>query len=239
MATAPSRSAHSTSTGEIEELLASWRRHMVAQRMSPATLSTYSTSVGQLARFLAAEGMPTSPMAITPRARRGVHHRPPRALEAGDSSQPLPGGERVLSMAGRRGRDPRVADGPDEAAQAARPTPASPSSRRAATVARGVRRTRALPTSRRGDLADLHGHGSTARRAPRVEARRHRPGSRCPDRRYRSRARTVWSPIPTIRVRLPLPVTGPIQAPLCPEVRRGLALEEGGPPRVGARGACP
>jgi site-specific recombinase XerD len=65
MATAPSRSAHSTSTGEIEELLASWRRHMVAQRMSPATLSTYSTSVGQLARFLAAEGMPTSPMAIT------------------------------------------------------------------------------------------------------------------------------------------------------------------------------
>ncbi len=37
---------------------------MTAQRMSPATLSTYSTSVGQLARFLAERGMPTSPDAI-------------------------------------------------------------------------------------------------------------------------------------------------------------------------------
>jgi site-specific recombinase XerD len=57
--------AHSTGTGEIEALLASWRRHMIAQRMSPATLSTYSTSVVQLARFLAAQGMPLSPEAIT------------------------------------------------------------------------------------------------------------------------------------------------------------------------------
>lgn len=57
--------ADDTTTDEIAGLLASWRRHMTAQRMSPATLSTYSTSVGQLARFLAEQGMPTSPAAIT------------------------------------------------------------------------------------------------------------------------------------------------------------------------------
>jgi site-specific recombinase XerD len=53
-----------TATGELDGLLGSWRRHMTAQRMSPATLSTYSTSVGQLTRFLAANGMPTSPAGI-------------------------------------------------------------------------------------------------------------------------------------------------------------------------------
>ena len=57
--------AHSTVQGELGELLASWRRHLTAQRMSPATLSTYSAAVGQLARFLAAQRMPTSPPAIT------------------------------------------------------------------------------------------------------------------------------------------------------------------------------
>jgi site-specific recombinase XerD len=58
-------SSHSTAVDELGGLLASWQRHMTAQRMSKATLSTYSTSVGQLARFLATHGMPTSPAGIT------------------------------------------------------------------------------------------------------------------------------------------------------------------------------
>ncbi len=57
--------ANDTATAELDDLIASWRRHLVAQRMSPATLSTYGTSVRQLARFLAERGMPTSPSAIT------------------------------------------------------------------------------------------------------------------------------------------------------------------------------
>ena len=60
-------SPHSTASlpgSELEDLLASWRRHLVAQRLSPATLSTYSTSVTQLAGFLSDRGMPTSPASI-------------------------------------------------------------------------------------------------------------------------------------------------------------------------------
>ncbi len=56
--------AHHTATTELDDLIASWRRHLTARRMSPATLSTYSTSVRQLARFLAERGMPTSPAAL-------------------------------------------------------------------------------------------------------------------------------------------------------------------------------
>lgn len=56
---------HHTGTAELDDLIASWRRHLTAQRMSPATLSTYSTSTRQLARFLADRGMPTAPSAIT------------------------------------------------------------------------------------------------------------------------------------------------------------------------------
>ncbi len=56
---------HHTASPELDDLIASWRRHLVAQRMSPATLSTYSTSVRQLGRFLAGQGMPTTPTAIT------------------------------------------------------------------------------------------------------------------------------------------------------------------------------
>jgi hypothetical protein len=54
-----------TATDDLGDLLASWRRHMTAQRISPAMLSTYSTSVGQPASFLAAQGMPTSPASAT------------------------------------------------------------------------------------------------------------------------------------------------------------------------------
>lgn len=56
---------HHTAATELDNLNASWRRHLVAQRMSPATLSTYGTSVRQLARFLAEHGMPTSAVAVT------------------------------------------------------------------------------------------------------------------------------------------------------------------------------
>jgi site-specific recombinase XerD len=59
MRSAPTGAAYSTVPGELGELLASWRRHLRAQRISPATISTYSTAVGQLARFLDRQGMPT------------------------------------------------------------------------------------------------------------------------------------------------------------------------------------
>lgn len=69
MATKPIRAAHHTATApasdELAALVASWRRHLVAGRMSPATISTYTTAVGQLATFLAAQGMPSAPAAIT------------------------------------------------------------------------------------------------------------------------------------------------------------------------------
>jgi hypothetical protein len=35
--------AHHTATSELDDLIASWRQHLIAQRMSPATVSTYST----------------------------------------------------------------------------------------------------------------------------------------------------------------------------------------------------
>lgn len=65
MAPITTDSGHHTAASELVDLVVSWRRHMVAQRMSPATLSTYATSVRQLAGFLEANGMPTAPAAIT------------------------------------------------------------------------------------------------------------------------------------------------------------------------------
>lgn len=65
MVTARIDAAHSTVPGELGELLTSWRRHLRAQRISPATISTYSTAVGQLAAFLERRGMPTAPGAIS------------------------------------------------------------------------------------------------------------------------------------------------------------------------------
>jgi site-specific recombinase XerD len=56
--------AHSTVPGDLGELVASWRRHLRAQRISPATISTYSTAVGQLGAFLERQGMPTSAAGI-------------------------------------------------------------------------------------------------------------------------------------------------------------------------------
>ena len=55
---------HSTAATELDGLLESWRRHLRAQRISPATISTYSTAVGQLTRFLVRQGMPTTPAAV-------------------------------------------------------------------------------------------------------------------------------------------------------------------------------
>jgi site-specific recombinase XerD len=50
---------------ELDALVASWLRHLKAQRMSPATLQTYGASARQLSRFLADRGMPTAPTSIT------------------------------------------------------------------------------------------------------------------------------------------------------------------------------
>lgn len=51
-------------TAELDELIASWRRHLRAQRASPATIATYATAARQLATFLAAQGMPTTAAGI-------------------------------------------------------------------------------------------------------------------------------------------------------------------------------
>jgi hypothetical protein len=51
-------STDDTATSELASLLASWRRHLAAQRMSLATLSTYSAAVRGLDGFLADQGMP-------------------------------------------------------------------------------------------------------------------------------------------------------------------------------------
>lgn len=64
MGPSPTGVAHSTVPGELGELLGSWRRHLRAQRISPATISTYGTAVAQLARFLEHQGMPTAPPTI-------------------------------------------------------------------------------------------------------------------------------------------------------------------------------
>ncbi len=64
MPAAPTESRHSTATTELDGLLESWRRHLRAQRISPATIATYSTAVGQLTRFLEAQGMPLAPAAV-------------------------------------------------------------------------------------------------------------------------------------------------------------------------------
>ena len=48
----------------LDELIASWRRHLRAQRMSPATISTYAAAVRQLAAFLRDNGMPSAPGSI-------------------------------------------------------------------------------------------------------------------------------------------------------------------------------
>jgi site-specific recombinase XerD len=65
--TAIPTTGHDTSSAELDELetlVDSWRRHLRAQRMSPATLLTYTTAVRQLARFLRTNGMPTAVAAI-------------------------------------------------------------------------------------------------------------------------------------------------------------------------------
>jgi len=60
----PTGVAYSTVPGELGELLGSWRRHLRAQRISPATISTYATAVSHLARFLDCQGMPIVPAGI-------------------------------------------------------------------------------------------------------------------------------------------------------------------------------
>jgi len=65
MAIVTTDAGHDTATTALDDLVAFWRRHMVAQRMSPATLSTYTRSARQLARFLAERGLPAAPASIT------------------------------------------------------------------------------------------------------------------------------------------------------------------------------
>jgi site-specific recombinase XerD len=65
MRSAPIGPAHDTTADELSSLAGSWQRSLRAQRASPATISTYGISVGQLVAFLREQGMPTAPGAIT------------------------------------------------------------------------------------------------------------------------------------------------------------------------------
>ena len=65
MTDSPTRHAvHSTATDDLSALVASWRRSLAARRVSPATIDTYTTAVGQLAAFLHEKGMPETVGAI-------------------------------------------------------------------------------------------------------------------------------------------------------------------------------
>ena len=172
----PPTLGHDTATAELDGLLASWRRHLAAQRMSPATLSTYSTSVAPASRFLAEQGMPHVAAGDPSRARRGVHHRPPRALEAGDRPQPLPRARVVLPLAGRRGRDPREPDGAHEAAAAPEtPPPVLREAELKRLLAACAARQDVRRPPRRGDPHGVHRHRLPTRRGPWADARRRRP----------------------------------------------------------------
>jgi site-specific recombinase XerD len=56
---------HSTVPDALDSLIPSWRRSLAARRISPRTIATYTTSVEQLAAYLAANGMPTGVSRIT------------------------------------------------------------------------------------------------------------------------------------------------------------------------------
>ena len=64
MAAPPTGNDDHTAPSELTALLASWRRHLTAQRMSPATLSTYSAAVRGLDAFLLDRGMPRAVSAV-------------------------------------------------------------------------------------------------------------------------------------------------------------------------------
>jgi site-specific recombinase XerD len=61
----PTPTLHDSVRSELAELAESWRRHLVAQRLSPSTLETYGEAVRLLERFLRERGMPSAPMAIS------------------------------------------------------------------------------------------------------------------------------------------------------------------------------
>jgi site-specific recombinase XerD len=53
-------------SGEIRDLISSWRRHLEWDRgKSPRTIKTYMEGAGQLADFLEAQGLPTTVADIT------------------------------------------------------------------------------------------------------------------------------------------------------------------------------
>ena len=61
----PTPVLHDTAPTELAGLAESWRRHLIAQRLSPATLQTYGEAVRLLERFLVDRGMPSSPAAMS------------------------------------------------------------------------------------------------------------------------------------------------------------------------------
>ncbi len=63
MSQAPT-SAHSTSSGDLSNHMAVFRRHLKAENVSPATITAYVGALEQLDRFLEAEGRPRDIAAI-------------------------------------------------------------------------------------------------------------------------------------------------------------------------------
>ena len=68
MAATPTSHAHHTAASDLPTLLASRRWHLAAQRLSPATLPTYSAAVRGLDAFLADRVTPRAVTLIQPTA---------------------------------------------------------------------------------------------------------------------------------------------------------------------------
>jgi site-specific recombinase XerD len=56
--------ASAAPSGAYDLVVASFRRHLLAENKAPRTIDTYLESIGQLGAFLRAQGMPTDPAAI-------------------------------------------------------------------------------------------------------------------------------------------------------------------------------
>jgi hypothetical protein len=114
LSTAPSIPLPDSFQAELDSFLLSCE----AENLAPKTLRTIGSgrAPGPLPRR---SGDAHRARAHPPRARRGVHRRPDRALAPQYRSQSLPRPQALLRLAGRGGTDRVLADGPDAPAAGA------------------------------------------------------------------------------------------------------------------------
>ena len=163
-------------------LLASWRRHLTAQRMSPATLATYSArSVGRSTPS-SRRGDAAEVAAIRREHVEAFITYAPRAVEARHRPQPLPGpAQRSSAGSWRRARSaesPMARMKPPRLPEEPPPVLREADFRRLLEV---CERDRTF-AGRRDEaiLRVLHRHGRPARRAARPPPRRRRSRPRPP-----------------------------------------------------------